>query len=128
MKRSPHSRRGIAIVIVLCLLAVISMVTIALARTHLVNRQLLDRREQTMQADWLARGGVVTPEGVALRQHVEDETDRLTTLPWELLGLEGSLRFAEVLEPPCELLLRRVDVTAGSNYQPASRRRSGDPE
>jgi hypothetical protein len=67
--------------------------------------------------------GAATPEGLALRQHLEDETDRLTTLPWERLGEAESIRFAEDFEPPCELLLRRVDETAGPNYQPASRLR-----
>lgn len=71
--------------------------------------------------------GVVTDEGVALRQRIEDDTDRLTTLPWELLGPEACRRFAEELEPPCERLLARVDVTAGPNYQPASRLRPGRP-
>ena len=69
--------------------------------------------------------GVATAEGLALRQRLEDDTDRATTLPWELLGEERSLAFAELLEPPCELLLHRVDVTAGPNYQPASRVRDG---
>jgi hypothetical protein len=63
----------------------------------------------------------VTTEGVALRQRIEDDTERLTTLPWRRLGEERSCWFAEVFEPPCELLLARVDVTAGPNYQPASR-------
>jgi hypothetical protein len=63
----------------------------------------------------------VTTEGVALRQRIEDDTDRLTTLPWRRLGEERSCWFAEAFEPPCELLLARVDVTAGPNYQPASR-------
>lgn len=66
---------------------------------------------------------VVTAPGVALRQRIEDDTDRLTTMPWELLGPAESARFAEELEPPCELLLSRVDVTAGPNYQPGSRTR-----
>lgn len=65
----------------------------------------------------------VTADGTALRQHIEDETDRQTTLPWELLGEVASVRFAEDFEPPCELLLARVDETAGPNYQPASRLR-----
>jgi hypothetical protein len=74
----------------------------------------------------LAEGRSVTAEGVALRQRIEDDTDAATTLPWELLGLEASRAFAEQFEPPCELLLRRVDETAGPNYQPASRvRRTG---
>src|SRR5581483_11637724 len=38
----------------------------------------------------LADGDTVTPEGVALRQHLEDETDRLTTLPWELLDRKST--------------------------------------
>ena len=67
--------------------------------------------------------GRVTPEGIALRQWIEDETDRLTTLPWELFGPERTKALAEALELPCELLLARVDVTAGPNYQPASRLR-----
>ncbi|CAN5690761.1 hypothetical protein BH10ACT1_BH10ACT1_02340 [soil metagenome] len=76
-----------------------------------------------LEAKGLARDHQVLPEGVALRQRIEGDTDRLTTLPWELLGPERSTWFAEAFEPPCEQLLRRVDVTAGPNYQPASRRR-----
>ncbi|MBJ7307329.1 MAG: hypothetical protein JHC63_05635, partial [Acidimicrobiia bacterium] len=71
----------------------------------------------------LVQNGTVTSEGIALRQHIEDETDRQTTLPWRLLGEEQSIEFAERFEPPCELLLGRVDETAGPNYQPASRLR-----
>jgi hypothetical protein len=67
--------------------------------------------------------GAVVPEGIALRQQIEDDTDRLTTRPWELLGEARSIEFAERFEPPCELLLARVDETAGPNYQPASRLR-----
>jgi hypothetical protein len=71
----------------------------------------------------LAAGRTVGPEGLALRQRLEDDTDRLTTLPWELLGESRARAFAERFEPPCELLLERVDTTAGPNYQPASRLR-----
>ncbi|MBP7629669.1 MAG: hypothetical protein KA758_04410 [Acidimicrobiales bacterium] len=77
----------------------------------------------SLEAKGLAADGLVTPEGVELRRRIEADTDRLTTLPWELLGPDGCRRFAEELEPPCELLLRRVDETAGPNYQPASRLR-----
>ncbi len=71
----------------------------------------------------LVQNGAVTAEGIELRQQLEDDTDRDTTLPWELLGEELSVEFAERFEPPCELLLGRVDETAGPNYQPASRLR-----
>ena len=66
-------------------------------------------------------GPQVLPAGLSLREQIEDDTDRLTTLPWELLGEGRSEWFAERFEPPCEALLARVDVTAGTNYQPASR-------
>lgn len=83
----------------------------------------IDAAWATLEAKGLAADRTVLPEGLALRQHVEDETDRLTTLPWELLGEERSTWFAAAFEPPCELLLARVDETAGENYQPASRTR-----
>jgi hypothetical protein len=77
----------------------------------------------SLEGKGLVVDGEVTAEGIALRQRIEDDTDRLTTLPWELLGEERSRWFAEAFEPPCEALLRRVDETAGPNYQPASRLR-----
>ena len=76
---------------------------------------------ERLDARGLLRDGAVTEEGLELRQRIEDDTDRLTTLPWELLGEKASLDFAERFEPACEILLKRVDETAGPNYQPASR-------
>jgi len=90
-------------------------------------RSDLDAGWAALEARGLARGRRATPPALALRQEIEDETDRLTTLPWELLGIEATERFAEEFEPPCTRLLHRVDVTAGPNYQPASRLRERDP-
>ena len=83
----------------------------------------LDDGWQSLEARGLARDRTVLAEGVVLRQRIEDATDRLTTRPWELLGEARSVQLAERLEPPCRALLRRVDETAGVNYQPASRER-----
>lgn len=85
----------------------------------------IDAAWQSLEARGLARERRVTPEGIALRQHIEDRTDALTTVPWVAVGPDRAQRFAAVAEPPCELLLRRVDETAGPNYQPASRLRRG---
>ena len=76
---------------------------------------------QMLEARGLASAGKVTEEALALRQRLEDDTDRLTAPAWELLGEPLALAFADRFEPPCELLLERVDETAGPNYQPASR-------
>ena len=81
----------------------------------------IDAAWDALERRGLASNREVTAAGVDLRQRIEDDTDRLTTLPWELLGEAPSRRFADELEPPCELLLARVDETAGTNYQPASR-------
>jgi hypothetical protein len=81
----------------------------------------IDAGWASLEARGLAHNRAVTPEGLELREHLEDETDRLTTPVWQMLGEQRSLSFAEDFEPPCELLLARVDETAGPNYQPASR-------
>lgn len=81
----------------------------------------IERGWTTLRSKGLADDRDVTSDGVALRQHIEDETDRRTTLVWELLGEPRTRAFAPDFEPPCELLLTRVDETAGPNYQPASR-------
>ena len=92
-----------------------------LARSRGTSDVDLDAGWQALEHKGLAIGRAVTDDGVALRQQIEDDTDRLTSLPWQLLGEERSQWFASAFEPPCEALLRRVDVTAGPNYQPASR-------
>lgn len=92
---------------------------------RLASKGLADPGSESRGPDGGGPGRSVTEDGLALRQWIEDETDRRTTLPWELLGEARSIELAERLEPPCELLLRRVDETAGERYQPASRRRPG---
>ena len=92
-----------------------------LARSRGTSPDEIEAGWRALEEQGLAEGRVVLPAGIALRGAIEDETDRLTTLPWELLGEARSLELAERLEPPCELLLARVDETAGPNYQPASR-------
>ncbi len=94
-----------------------------LARSRGTSDADLDAAWRSLSERDLAANRVVLPAGIELRQRIEDATDRLTVLPWQLLGEERSRWFAVAFEPPCELLLHRVDVTAGPNYQPASRTR-----
>ncbi|MFI1539696.1 SCO6745 family protein [Streptomyces anandii] len=84
-------------------------------------RQEIDEGWETLSRKGLAAGRRLLPVALRMRQRLEDLTDELTTLPWQLLGADFSREFAERLEPPCELLLARVDETAGPGYQPASR-------
>lgn len=92
-----------------------------LAASRGIKPEAIDAAWAALAARGLARDRRVTAEGLRLREHLEDETDRLTATVWQLLGEERALRFPIDFEPPCELLLARVDETAGPNYQPASR-------
>lgn len=98
-----------------------------LAESRGIQRDAIEAGWAALEVKGLARDGRVTPEGLRLREHLEDETDRLTSPVWELLGEPRARRFAEDFEPPCEVLLARVDETAGPNYQPASRIRPARP-
>ena len=81
---------------------------------------------ELLRAKGLAVENRITEAGIELRENLEADTDSMTVLPWQLLGESASARFAEEFEAPCELLLARVDETAGTNYQPASRIRIRD--
>ena len=94
-----------------------------LARSRGTSDEDLAAGWRALERRGLADDGQVVAEGTALRQHLEDETDRLGSPPFELLGIEPTLELAALLEPPCVSLLERVDVTAGPNYHPASRLR-----
>lgn len=98
-----------------------------LAESRGIQRDAIEAGWAALEVKGLARDGRVTPEGLRLREHLEDETDRLTSPVWEFLGEPRARRFAEDFEPPCEVLLARVDETAGPNYQPASRIRPARP-
>lgn len=71
----------------------------------------------------LAHDHRVTDEGLDLREEIERATDLATSDIWKLLGSDETHWFIETFEPACSILLRRVDATAGENFQPASRRR-----
>lgn len=43
--------------------------------------------------------GVATPDGVALRERIEELTDELSAAPWQLVGPERTQRFDELMTP-----------------------------
>lgn len=74
------------------------------------------------QRGWVT-GGVVNDSGVAARQQIEDRTDALCRLPWELLGERGTQDLLDLLEPVGRVYLDRIDGTAGDHWMPAARHR-----
>ncbi len=83
----------------------------------------LARGWDDLRALGLADDQGVTSQGIDLREAIEVATDELCIPVWQRYGVGQTLAFCEQAEPPCQVLLERVDVTAGVNYQPGSRTR-----
>lgn len=71
----------------------------------------------------LADDGAVNDAGLRNRDEVELRTDRLTALPWQLLGEARTCEFVELIEPVGGRLVERIDLTAGPEWMPAARGR-----
>ncbi|MEY3342015.1 MAG: hypothetical protein RLZZ269_1926 [Actinomycetota bacterium] len=76
-----------------------------------------------LEARGLARDGVVTTAGLALRDEIEARTNEICTIQWRAVGLEATMRFLNLVEPVGPRLLARIDETAGPNWMPAARER-----
>lgn len=74
----------------------------------------------------LATDGRVNAAGTALRDEIEDCTNRLTRRPWQHLGESRTTELLELVEPVGERLLARIDETAGPEWMPAARVRRTD--
>ena len=67
MKRTSVKRRGVALVVVLVVLAAIVAVSGTLTWNTVAARKFLGQREHRLQAEWLARGGVERARAQAAR-------------------------------------------------------------
>ena len=92
-----------------------------LSKSRGIDSEAIETAWNDLEARGLSRNRILTSQGLELRQWIEDETDRRSSRAWRLLGWERSREFHQLFEPPCELLLERVNITAGVRYQPASR-------
>lgn len=69
----------------------------------------------------LAAGGAVNQAGVDHRQSLEDRLDDLAAVAWRHLGADATARYCELIETVGEVLIGRVDATAGDKWMPAGR-------
>jgi hypothetical protein len=81
----------------------------------------ITRALERLHALGLASDGQVDHRGVALRDEIERQTDRLTTAPWELLGAARTTSFADAVLDRRATLIGRIDATAGPHWMPAAR-------
>ena len=65
--------------------------------------------------------GEINDAAIAYRAELEDRLDRLTALPWQLLGAEETARLQGLLDAAGPRLLDRIDQTVGPKWMPAGR-------
>ncbi len=106
---------------------------------------VLDGAWRSYEADWLPRSrgaddsalsaayaaleqrgfalnGAVTEAGIAHRQALEDRLDDLASAAWRELGEANTTRFVDLIDTVGDVLIGRVDATAGERWMPAARR------
>lgn len=79
-----------------------------------------------LTARGLAADGRVTTPGIEYRQHLEDHLDDLCSVAWKQLGEAQTLAFCNLIEPVGDLLVERINMTAGDRWMPAARKRGMD--
>ena len=65
--------------------------------------------------------GVVNQAGINHRQGLEDKLDEVTAVAWEHLGEANTIRFTKMVESVGDVLIGRIDETAGEKWMPAAR-------
>lgn len=76
-----------------------------------------------LEARGLAAAGRVDDEGVRFRQSLEDRLDDLCAGGWQALGEERTRRLVDLVTPVADVLVGRIDETAGPRWMPAARDR-----
>lgn len=94
-----------------------------LPRSRGADDAALDAAFAELERRGLAGDGQVTEEGIAYRQALEDRLDRISSVPWEVLGEPRTRAFLDLVEPVGQRFVDRIDETAGPNWMPAARER-----
>ncbi len=94
-----------------------------IARSRGADDATLEQSFRSLEVRGLADGDRVTAAGEALRQRIEERTNRLSAEMWRTFGRERSEQLLALIEPVGERLLQRIDDTAGPNWMPAARER-----
>jgi len=94
-----------------------------LPRSRGADDAAIERATADLAARGLVTGGRVNADGIALRQSLEDRLDDLCAAGWAALGEERTRRLVDLVEPHAEVLVGRIDETAGPRWMPAARTR-----
>jgi hypothetical protein len=61
--------------------------------------------DRIRERGWLEDDGTLSPEGRAVRRHLENDTDRLAEDPWRRIGESRTERFMELVSPLTDTIL-----------------------
>jgi hypothetical protein len=98
-----------------------------LPRSRGADDAALEAAMSRLEERGLAADGKVNEAGISYRQGLEDRLDRICERGWRHLGEERTTAFLDLVEPVGDVLVRRIDETAGPNWMPAARDREARP-
>lgn len=76
-----------------------------------------------LAAKGLADGHHLNDAGRDFRLELERRTDAATAPAWAAVGVDATIAFCDAVEPYHDMLLARIDATAGPRWMPAMRHR-----
>ena len=94
-----------------------------LPRSRGADDDALDRARRALAERGLVTDGRVNADGVAFRQSLEDRLDDLCAPGWQALGEDATRALVELVDPVADVLIGRIDQTAGERWMPAARER-----
>ena len=74
-----------------------------------------------LEARGLAVDGRLSDAGRALRLDLERRTDELTAPVWQAIGETATVKLLDLVEPPQDAFVQRINETAGPRWMPAVR-------
>jgi len=92
-----------------------------LPRSRGADDALLADAYSKLEERGFVKDGKVNDAGIAHRIMLEEKLDKAAVLAWQYLGEERTTRFVELVDSVGDVLMRRIDETAGKKWMPAGR-------
>ena len=94
-----------------------------LPRSRGADDQTLAAAYKNLDDRGFIENGLVNQAGIDHRQGLENDLDEATVAAWRHLGESNTLKFIEMVESVGDVLIGRIDETAGKKWMPAARSR-----
>ncbi|MBJ69560.1 MAG: hypothetical protein CL463_06625 [Acidimicrobiaceae bacterium] len=92
-----------------------------LPRSRGADDTMLEKAYFTLEQRGFAEDGKVTDAGIKHRLMLETRLDEATAPAWQYFGEEKTTRLIDLVDSIGEVLMERIDETAGKKWMPAAR-------